>query len=367
MEDTGLAVYTTGAGIAFYSECSGDITLTLTARNRYTTRQYFTVTVDGVRERVCVENPSNAARQSTITLAENLDQGYHRIEVYRQTEEVNATCVFNSLTLNGTVSPVPEAPLLIEFVGDSITAGASMFRAEADQAADDPACQDGTQTYAYQTAQALGADFQACCTSGYGVVKGWNSDNANLLKMYPFTAYHVRHQDKEENYWPFARQADVVVINLGTNDNTVSSKKKLTKTQFQEGATALMELVREKNPDSQIVWATGMMGTFYEQELTAAVEELGGAEAGYYFCELPKGTGGGAGHPNLEQHTAAAKALTEFLQETVLPQGYRDTLASEDEMQSLIDATASLTDDRRLAAQAELTAYRQNGGTNAGT
>lgn len=36
-------------------------------------------------------------------------------------------------------------------------------------------------------------------------------------------------------------------------------------------------------------------------------------------------------------------------------------------MQSLIDATASLTDDRRLAAQAELTAYRQNGGTNAGT
>lgn len=85
MEDTGLAVYTTGAGIAFYSECSGDITLTLTARNRYTTRQYFTVTVDGVRERVCVENPSNAARQSTITLAENLDQGYHRIEVYRQT------------------------------------------------------------------------------------------------------------------------------------------------------------------------------------------------------------------------------------------------------------------------------------------
>lgn len=42
------------------------------------------------------------------------------------------------------------------------------------------------------------------------------------------------------------RQADVVVINLGTNDNTVSSKKKLTKTQFQEGATALVELVREK-------------------------------------------------------------------------------------------------------------------------
>ena len=166
---------------------------------------------------------------------------------------------------------------------------------------------------------------------------------------------------------PDAALADVVVINLGTNDNTVSSKKKLTKTQFQEGATALMELVREKNPDSQIVWATGMMGTFYEQELTAAVEELGGAGAGYYFCELPKGTGGGAGHPNLEQHTAAAKALTEFLQETVLPQGYRDTLASEDEMQSLIDATASLTDDRRLAAQAELTAYRQNGGTNAGT
>lgn len=44
-----------------------------------------------------------------------------------------------------------------------------------------------------------------------------------------------------------------------------------------------MELVREKNPDSQIVWATGMMGTFYEQELTAAVEELGGRRGRLLF------------------------------------------------------------------------------------
>lgn len=364
--EQGLAVHTTGAGIAFYSNCSGDVKLTLTAKNMYTTRQYLTVLVDGVRERVCVDNKVSTPRQSTVTLASELEEGMHRIEVYRQTEEVNATCVFETLKINGALLPVPEAPMLIEFVGDSITAGAGIFGAPpSNMVADDPVTMDGTQTYAWKTAAALGMDFQACCTSGYGAVCGWNAGTTNLKDMYPYTAYH--HSNKDTALWPFERQADIVVINLGTNDGTVATRKGLTASKFQKGATELMELVREKNPNAKIVWVTGMMGTFFKTGLTEAVETLGGADAGYYFCELPKGTSGGAGHPDMEQHEAAAETLIAFLRETVLPADYDSAFVEPQQLDTLLEQTASCGEEVRLIAQAEWQTYQQNGESSIAT
>ncbi len=364
--EQGLAVHTTGAGIAFYSDCSGDVKLTLTAKNIYTTRQYLTVLVDGVRDRICVDNKVNTPRQSTVTLASDLEAGLHRIEVYRQTEEVNATCVFETLTLNGALLPVPDAPMLIEFVGDSITAGYGILGAPpSGMVTDDPISQDGTQTYAWRTAAALGMDFQACCTSGYGAVCGWNQGSTNLKDMYPFTAYH--HNSRDTALWSFERQADIVVINLGTNDGTVATRKGLTAAKFQQGAAELMELVREKNPNAKIVWVTGMMGSFFQTGLKAAVEELGGANAGYYFCELPKGTSGAAGHPDLEEHEAAAAILTAFLRETVLPADYDSGFVEAQEMETLLEQTASCGETVRLIAQTEWQTYQKNGQSSIAT
>lgn len=347
---SGIVPHTTGAGIAFYSDGGGDITLTVTGSSTKFNAQCFAVYIDGVMEkRLVLEHPLYQSVTETLTVAEGLEAGTHRIEIVRETEEANAQCVFKALSLNGTLTAVPDAPMLIEFVGDSITGGYSALpKTDASMSIEHSLLEAGTHTYAYLTAEALGMDFQACCSSGYGVVCGWNADGANLQTMYGLTAFHHSRNDE----WDFARPADIVVINLGTNDNMRMSAWGKTADDIQEGILSLMQQAKEKNPDAAVVWCTGMMGTFFKDEVTACVEQLGGSEAGFYFCELPYGTSGGAGHPNLDEHAVASEALVVYLQENVLPADYADSLVSADEAKKM--NTKNLDDAVKAQLETEI-------------
>ena len=129
--------------------------------------------------------------------------------------------------------------------------------------------------------------------------------------MYEYAGYY--HDNGEDGKWMFERPADVVVIHLSAND----SDRGTTYEEMAAGAKAFMQTVREKNPDAAIVWATGETYLKFKDQLDNAVQELGGAEKGFYFTVLPEGTSGGAGHPNLEEHAATAEVLTQFLKENV--------------------------------------------------
>lgn len=313
--ENGIEPHSTGAGIAFYSECSGDITLTMTGQPTKFDSLYLAVFIDGELHRVPFKTRVNQRATQELVIAENLAAGKHKIEIVRETEENYGSCVWEAITLNGKMTPVEDAPLLIEFVGDSITAGyASYPQTEETKglSVEHPALEAGVKTYAYLTAQALGADFQSVCASGYGVVHGYNYDGVTMPMMYEYAGYY--HDNSENGKWAFERKADVVVIHLGAND----SDRGTTYDEMADGAKAFMETVRAHNPDAAIVWATGETYLKFEKQLAEAVEALGGAEQGYYFTVLPEGKSGGAGHPNLEEHAETADALTAFLQENVL-------------------------------------------------
>ena len=87
------------------------------------------------------------------------------------------------------------------------------------------------------------------------------------------------------------------------------------------------------------------------------VEELGGAEAGYYFCILPTGMSGGAGHPDEAQHAAAAETLVGFLKTNVLPKDYTEQYATAEEMESLLKWAAFVPNADDALARTELTAF----------
>ncbi len=365
--EKGIVPHTTASGIAFYSDCSGDITLEVFGSKNLFDAQYFIVYVDGeIYNRVELNHRvKNRTVTDTLTLAEDLEPGMHRIEIYRETEEINAYCEWKELTLNGTLLPVPEAPMLIEFVGDSITTGYGAYPfSYADQGdpVDHPSRQAGTKSYAFLTARALGMDITVTCTSGYGAEVGWNADGVNMQDMYDKTAFH---HDREAA-WGFERPADIVVINLGTNDNSVRKSRFTKESTILEGMENLIKMVREKNPDAKIVWATGMMGIAFKPGLTEIVEKLGGAEEGYFFCVLPKGTSGGAGHPNEEEHQAAADELIAFLKENVLEKEYLDGYATPEEMEALMEK-ASLSEEERGIGEAEIAAAKAEGVEVSGT
>ena len=341
--DTAIVPHTTASGIAFYSNCSGTIEMSIKGMKNLFDAQYFIVYVDGVIHKR-VELPhltKNRLVTKTLVMAENLPEGMHRIEILRETEEVNAYCEFLSISLNGEMTPVAEAPMLIEFVGDSITTGYGAYPfdyADENDPVDHPSRQAGTKSYAYLTARELGMDIQVCCTSGYGAEVGWNADGVNMQDMYEKTAFH--HNREAE--WSFERPADIVVINLGTNDNSVRKTRYTSEAQILSGMKNLTNIVRSRNPDAKIVWATGMMGICFKKGLTEMVEELGGADAGYYFCVLPKGTSGGAGHPDEAEHLAASETLIEFLKTEVLDADYASGFVSADDMKALIEQAAGL-------------------------
>lgn len=358
VSDTGIVPHTTASGIAFYSDCSGRIDLTVKGSKTLFDAQYFIVYVDGViHKRVELDHRIKGRTViETLVVAEDLEPGLHRIEILRETEEINAQCEFLNIALNGEMTPLADAPMLIEFVGDSITTGYGAYPfsyADEGDPVDHPSRQAGTKSYAYLTARALGMDIQVCCTSGYGAQVGWNADGVNMQDMYEYTAFHHNRQAE----WSFERTADIVVINLGTNDNSVHKIKAVSEDTILEGMKNLTEIVKKRNPDAKIVWATGMMGITFKAGITEMVEELGGADAGYYFCILPTGMSGGGGHPNEEEHAAASETLIEFLKTNVLPEDYTEQYASAEEMESLLK-WASLAPNADVAiAQAELDAY----------
>jgi len=355
--DLGIVPHTTASGFAFYYSGGGDIELTITGSSNIFDAQYFVVYVDGeMGNRLTLDHAVGRQVTDTFKVAEDLSPAMHRIEIYRETEEINAKCVFNSITLSGEMIPVPEAPMMIEFVGDSITTGYGAYPVTAESQAkgreDHPIRQAGTKSYAFLTAQALGADFQACCTSGYGVEVGYNTDGVNMQDMYEKTAFHHDSQA----LWGFERQADVVVINLGTNDSGARRKDPsniIPESQIIDGMENLIAIVKAKNPDAKIVWVTGMMGKTFEISTKLLIRELGGADQGYYFCVLPQGTSGGGGHPDESQHAAAAEVLTKFLKEEVLGEDYAAGYVTAADAQALVDGD-TLDDSYEARLQLEI-------------
>ncbi len=312
---TALLMDNVASGFEFYFHGSGDVTfnakvMCINWGNELA--QYFTVVVDGVRTRVrveCTEHGKYDDKQ--IVLATGLANGDHHIEVYRQTEASQSFCVGTSVTFTGTLlPPPPKAHLTFDVIGDSISGGYGCLWDGTYHQGFHPKYQDGTQTYAFLTGKAFGADVRVCQVSGYGCVRGQNANGENMQLLYPYLCLN-----RDETLYPFDTLADVVIINLGTNDNSVG----VSGAEFQVGAKNLMQLAREKNPGSKVVWCTGMMGTFYANEVQAAVQSLGGADNGYFYVKLPYGGSGAGAHPAASEHQAAAAVLQEFLRTTVLP------------------------------------------------
>ncbi|MBR5133961.1 MAG: hypothetical protein IKV35_00005, partial [Clostridia bacterium] len=323
-----LLMDNTASGFEMYFNGSGDVTFNASVMcinwgNELA--QYFTVVVDGVRSRVRVEVTEHAKYEAKqILIAENLASGDHHIEVYRQTEASQSFCVGTSVTFTGTLlAPPPQAHLTFDVIGDSISGGYGALWDGTSHQGFHPKYQDGTQTYAFLTGKAFGADVRVCQVSGYGCVRGQNTNGDNMQKLYPYLCYN-----RDETPYPFDTLADVVIINLGTNDSRVG----VTGAEFQVGAKNLMQIARDKNPGAKIVWCTGMMGTFYGNEVQAAVKELGGASNGFFYVNLPYGGSGAGAHPAAKEHQAAATVLQEFLRTNVLTS---ETLAAQTDAATL--------------------------------
>ena len=207
----------------------------------------------------------NAPEKEVLLTAE---PGEHTVRIVKLSETAMSTCVIRAIEAEA-VCPAANKARLVEFIGDSITCGYGVD----DEDPEHPfvtATEDATRAYAYHTAQALDADCILACISGYGVISGYTATaeepvTAQLLPDYyeklGFSYGAYKGRTPQDVCWDFsARQPDVVVINLGTNDDSYCQDDEARQLQFAKAYTALLQTVRRCNPGAKILCTLGVMG-----------------------------------------------------------------------------------------------------------
>lgn len=315
--DGSLYVEMTAAGFSFNADCYGDIKLTI--QQTHSDRRYYTVIVDGVESEVfAIGN-----QKQELVIAKGLSSEPHTIEVYKQSEGGNGVTI-HDISINGEFLEAPkDKEMLIEFVGDSITCGLGNLVKNGETL--NVHSQNGYKAYGTQTAAILGADWSNISSSGSALVNISGMANAHMPTRYKQVV------SSKTDLWNFSanRNADIVVVNLGTNDNGVLTRAGYTtdaqkKEIFSAAAYDFAKQIIEANgEDVKIVFAFGLMtptpnviDTSYLETIQKLKDEDGYTNA--YYCRLPTNREGGDYHPTVEGDAEAAEVLSAFIKDTVL-------------------------------------------------
>ena len=331
----------TASGLEWNAYCKGDVYITVCSET--SNPMYFSSFVDGVMQYADKRIPKDigAAFTSnstgypyyidkcgliTFKIAENLPEGNHTFEIYRQSQAQWGDFGVFSITMDGDFIDAPEkSDLYIEFIGDSITAGQGMLTSEPSYSTVHH--EDATRGWAFLTAKTLGADWSVVAQSGICAIDGlsYSAGSAGISMRVKYPKLRYLQGDTETEY-DFAREPDVIVIGLGTNDMNCWDREHcaIDQSELKPGFKKMFDLVREKNPNAKIVWIYGMMTSSYRGYVEEIMEEAGGAEAGFYTLQLPHDNKGGQGHPTLASQQVYADTLAPFIEKILDDSVYGD-------------------------------------------
>ena len=222
-----------------------------------------------------------------------------------------------------SIKPVPAKAHSIEFIGDSITCGYGVDD-------EDPthtfltSTEDVTRAYAYKTAEKLGADYSMFSISGWGIISGWSGDGKQHAEQQIPLYYEklgfsygglgdVKPQDVD---WDWSQyQPELVVINLGTNDESYCKTDEAKRADYVAGYVEFLKTVRKDNPDARILCVLGIMGDALYPCVEKAVADYSAAtgdtniSAFHLEPQLPEDGLVADYHPTETTHTKAAEAL----------------------------------------------------------
>lgn len=215
----------------------------------------------------------------TVELAGELSSGDHQLVLFvrgmsefdqRWTPPLASSTTFLGFSVEGgNLVPKPRpARTKVEFLGDSITEGVKVL-------AQGPAGQtganwttDGPHNYAALTAQELGFEWRQVGFGRQGLTIGGNGGVPKAQDSFNFFYSGAPRDD-----W----QADIVVINQGTNDGGTSG------TAFAPLYKSYLSVVRTGYPQAQIVALRPFNGAFASQiqEQVNALKTAGDAKVFY--------------------------------------------------------------------------------------
>ena len=312
-------LYWTNSGFSFRFMGTGAEVLLNTSSTNPTYLAYLQVFLDGSP---IPSSTLTITQNGTYTLASGLESGLHTVEVRKRNEAMygeSATLTIRKIEVQGQfcVEPPQAQERIIEFVGDSITSGFGNMI--ADGSGDfTTRTQDGTLTYATLAAKRLGANANVLSRSGICYVTG--SNRATMFNAYTGVA-NLPNQSVDPKKWDFeSNPVDVVVINLGTNDQGAQiDNRAIPGDTYTQMACDMIRLVRANNPHAVIVWAYGLMGQGLSAYLKAAVKQCNDeGDSEVFFFQFPvqntvKNGVGTHSHPSYMSQLEAGVLLSDYL------------------------------------------------------
>jgi lysophospholipase L1-like esterase len=263
-----------------------------------------------------------ASGRRAYRVAADLPPGAHLAEVAKRTEAEVGTASLLGIALDpgAELLPPPAAPArVIEIVGDSISTGFGIDGKSAD-CPFSAATEDATGTYAALAARAFGAEARVVAWKGKGVLR--NDDPTDPLTL-P-TLYERLLPGEPGSRCAHEVRADVVVLNLGTNDFARSAPPDA---EFRAAYAAFVDRLRAVHPEALLVLALGPMlydeGEINYRSLARAAIEATVADrrargdAAVEMIELWSDPADGVGcqvHPNRATHRRMAGELARLIE-----------------------------------------------------
>lgn len=286
-------------------------------------RGWVAVYVDDEREpslRFELESP-----EQTVTVFEEQAERKVKIRIEKLSEAAFGLVGIKDLIVEGDhpVVPTPVKDRKVEFIGDSITCGYGNEGINGK----DVFCtsqENPEDAYAILTAKSLNADYQLVSWSGIGIITNWVPETAEepleeilMPKLYQYR--DLRLDEKlglPEEKWDFNEyRPDLVVIFLGTNDDSYVRNKEDRKEVFGTKYERFLEQVHKSNPEAAMLCILGTMGQNLCEEEAERVEAFKRLhpdvkiEAMKMPKQLDEDGIGSDGHPSKTTHRKAAELL----------------------------------------------------------
>jgi len=187
---------------------------------------------------------------------------------------------FKGLVLDaGASTQAPDARPLVEFIGDSITAGQSTS--------------EGPVTdLAWLTGEALGADHTQIAYTGITLADGHHYPDNHFPGM---ESIYFKLKSVNEcpdvacttnPAWSFSSYTPkVVVVNLGTNDQNLGTQNSTAPSDFQTRYTAFLQNIRAKYPNADIFAMRTLNGYYVDPTRNAVNARLSAGDSKVHFID----------------------------------------------------------------------------------
>jgi hypothetical protein len=266
---------------------------------------YLEVVVDNEKLRIQTKYKTNFIRIA------NLTDTLHTLTICKNTESNIGFIEFGGVYCNTILQPAPKPTHKIEFIGNSITCGASSDLSGIP-------CGKGVwhdqhnayMAYGPVTARALKAQWYLSSVSGIGLIH--SCCNMDIIMPPVFNKIEMRGDSIP---WDFKNyQPNVVTVCLGQNDGIQDSSK------FCGAYVDFIHQLRRYYPNAQLVLLTSPMAdeklkAVLKNQINGVISFLnkeGEKKISKYFFSRSY-NGGCDYHPSVEEHQLIAAELTAYL------------------------------------------------------